>query len=78
MPLETGKREKENGSNKQENDSLVMVDIKWDNLTKVLERYADAFIKNAEQNMDKNDSNASGALQRSMNLDKWNLRIFHL
>lgn len=47
-----------------------MVDIKWDNLTKVLERYADAFIKNAQQNLDKNDSNASGSLQRSMNLDK--------
>lgn len=47
-----------------------MSDIKWDNLTRVLERYAEAFIKNAQQNLDKNDSNASGALQRSMDLDK--------
>lgn len=47
-----------------------MKDIKWTNLHKVLERYADAFIKNAQQNLDKNDSNASGALQRSMDLDK--------
>lgn len=47
-----------------------MKDIKWTNLHKVLERYAEAFIKNAQQNLDKNDSNASGALQRSMELDK--------
>lgn len=46
-----------------------MNDIKWDNLRKVLERYAEAWIKNAQQNLMKNDSNASGALQRSMVLD---------
>lgn len=44
--------------------------IRWTNLNAVLERYAEAFIKNAQQNLDKNDSNASGALQRSMELDK--------
>lgn len=47
-----------------------MKDIKWTNLTAVLERFAEAFIKNAQQNLDKNDSNASGALQRSMDKDK--------
>lgn len=47
----------------------MMQDIKWNNLTKVLERYAEAWIKNAEANLMKNDSNASGALQRSMVLN---------
>lgn len=47
-----------------------MSDIKWVNLNKVLERYADAFIKNAEANLQKNDSNASGELQRSMELNE--------
>lgn len=46
-----------------------MNDIKWDNLRKVLERYAEAWIKNAQQNLMDNDSNASGTLQRSMVLD---------
>lgn len=47
-----------------------MKDIKWTNLTAVLERFAEAFIKNAQQNLEKKDANASGALQRSMELDK--------
>lgn len=47
-----------------------MREIQWDNLRKVLERYADAWIKNAEANLMENDSNASGQLQRSMKLDK--------
>lgn len=47
-----------------------MKDIKWTNLTKVLERYAEGFIKNAEANLNANDSNASGALQRSMELNE--------
>ena len=47
-----------------------MKDIKWDNLNAVLERFADAFIKNAQQNLEKKDANASGTLQRSMELDK--------
>jgi hypothetical protein len=47
-----------------------MVDIKWNHLREVLEGYADAWIKNAHANLNKNDSNASGQLQRSMNLDK--------
>ena len=46
-----------------------MKDIKWDNLNRVLERYADAWIKNAEANLMANDSNASGTLQRSMKLN---------
>lgn len=46
-----------------------MKDIKWTNLNRVLERYADAWIKNAEANLMENDSNASGQLQRSMKLD---------
>lgn len=48
----------------------MMQDIKWNNLRNVLERYAEAWIKNAEANLMKNDSNASGALQRSMILDE--------
>lgn len=47
----------------------MMQDIKWNNLRNVLERYAEAWIKNAEANLMKNDSNASGALQRSMVLN---------
>lgn len=47
----------------------MMQDIKWNNLRNVLERYAEAWIKNAEANLMNNDSNASGALQRSMVLD---------
>lgn len=47
-----------------------MREIQWDNLRKVLERYADAWIKNAEANLMENDSNASGQLQRSMDRDK--------
>lgn len=47
-----------------------MREIQWDNLRKVLERYADAWIKNAEANLMENDSNASGQLQRSMKSDK--------
>lgn len=47
-----------------------MREIQWDNLRRVLERYADAWIKNAEANLMENDSNASGQLQRSMKLDK--------
>lgn len=47
-----------------------MREIQWDNLRKVLERYADAWIKNAEANLMENDSNASGQLQRSMKKDK--------
>lgn len=46
-----------------------MKDIKWTNLNRVLERYADAWIKNAEANLMENDSNASGQLLRSMKLD---------
>lgn len=47
-----------------------MREIQWDNLRKVLERYVDAWIKNAEANLMENDSNASGQLQRSMKKDK--------
>lgn len=47
----------------------MMQNIKWNNLRNVLERYAEAWIKNAEANLMKNDSNASGALQRSMILN---------
>ena len=47
----------------------MMQDIKWNNLRGVLERYAEAWIKNAEANLMANDSNASGALQRSMVLN---------
>lgn len=47
----------------------MMQNIKWNNLRNVLERYAEGWIKNAEANLMKNDSNASGALQRSMVLN---------
>lgn len=41
------------------------MDIKWNNLYRVLNEFADAFIENARRNLDSNNSNASRNLYES-------------
>lgn len=46
-----------------------MNDIRWTYLKEVLERYGEAFIKNAQQNLISRDAVASGNLIQSMEID---------
>ena len=47
-----------------------MEDIVWNNLERVLNDFADAVIQKARENLEKNGTNATGALSQSMDQNK--------